>query len=218
MGTRHLSKALVGLVTTAGLLGLLGLPASAVPATVTSGTIEMYNSDNELIETVDLDPTGGSGGVSCNTALTSSIGMSGTATSGTWTASVDTDSAITIGATHFRAVLTGSLSGSYGTSTLSGSGGAVATIRRTTGAGSCTYLTTAGTCTVTATAVNVAGTHTVSSPPTIQSGATATIDGDNAFGGDLGFEMDVTGNAVDCGVLIGLIDGYVKIVDLGVEA
>jgi hypothetical protein len=212
MRTRHLGKAMVGLAAAAATIGLLGLPASAATGDVIDGDVVLISSSGTPLHTVDFSATGND----C-VAIPNTLTMSGTATSGTWAATLASDSRITIGTTNFRAVLTTNVSGTYGASTLAGTGSATAVIHRTTGA-NCTYNTAFGDCTVSVTGINLLGNHTVTAPPTIQSGATATVSGDNGTPDDLGFEVDVTGSGTDCGSLITLIDGAVELVDVVLEA
>jgi hypothetical protein len=209
MRTALLHKALVGLVATASAIGLLGLPASANHRStwVTQGDLEMYTSANTLV-----DQFGVHLGTTCVIPW-SYISMDGSSTTGTWNAEFETDEPITIGGAHFRVVLTASfMLGTYAGSTLSQPLGTVEmTFRRTTGAGSCTYLSTAGTCMVDSILVSVTGTHTVTTPPTIQTFDTFTFSGSNGPGGDLDFWTDVTGSGPDCGgSLFALQDGYIE--------
>jgi hypothetical protein len=192
MRTRHLAMGLVALVAAAAI-GLPGPPASAFPITITGDTLDLYGGDGTPVTSADL---GTSAPVSCS-ADGSDMTFSGGST-GTWSLSLALDHAFAIGTTNVRAVITGTISGTYTSTALTGTGDFVLAVRRTTGSGVCTYLTTAGTCTVTATSVGLSGTH-------------GAVSGDNAPAGDLGFEVDVTGTATDCGSLIAVSDGSVEI-------
>jgi hypothetical protein len=217
MRTRRLGKAVVGLATACAVIGLLGLPVSANEAEITSGTLELYSSDNTLVESIDMGP---GNGTDCDPTLVNTITMTLTSTgpppSGTWTATIESDTA---GApVGFRSRLSASFSGTFSGSTLTGTGTATAIIRPLTPSTTddpCATVTTGTPCTVTVTAIVVTGTHTVTFPPGLQMGDSATISGDNAPGGDLGFELGVTGT---CGSLIALDDGYVSLIDVTIVA
>jgi hypothetical protein len=193
----RVSKALLGLAAAAAAIGLLGFPVAAT--TVTSGVINFYDSNNSFFDDIDF------GSAPRCAAGSGSITKTGTTTSGTWSATINEDLATSFGGANRRAVVTGSFSGTYSGSNLTGTGSFTVVFRRTTGVDSCIVLTGAGPCTVAATAINVTGTHTAGS---------VTISGDNASGGDLGFELAVAGIAPDCGAIIVLDDGYAALVNI----
>jgi hypothetical protein len=207
VGARRRGRALVGLVATGALIGLLGLPAAANTrdAEVT-GTVDMTSAEGGSF--FDIWDVGA--GVDCSSP-TGTVSMAGGASSGTWSLSFDTDETMVIGTTPFRRLLDADLSGGYSGSGTSGTGSITYSARRTTGPGSCTYLTGTGTCTITATAITVTGSHTVSPTPTIDPGDEGNIEGDNGPEGDLGFEVAVSGTPADCGALYGIDDGSADI-------
>jgi hypothetical protein len=219
MRTRHLGKAVAGLVAAAATIGLLGLPASANSATgnITSGTLVVINADSTVLTTQTLG-TGGTG-VTC-VASSATLTMSGNASSGTWTATQTSVTGVQIGTQWFKSTLTitlapntfttwvGTYTGTTGGGTLSGSGGrATAVLERSTAGAPCTPV--AGPCTITVSDISLTGTHTVDPTPTIAVGDTATVSGGTNVENDLQFEVAVTGTAGNCGSLIAADDGAV---------
>jgi hypothetical protein len=227
MRTRHLGKALVGLVAAAATIGLLGLPAFAhtVTATgvITSGTLTLYASDGTILTTQSLGTTGT--GVTCvasSATLTMTDVPHPNSTTGTWTATQTSTTGIQIGTQWFTSVLTitfapnttttwtGTYSGATltATNTTPGTGGiATAVLRKSTAGAPCTPV--AGPCTISVQDIEVTGTHTVNPPPEIAAGDSATVSGGTNSWGDFGFEVAVSGTAGDCGSLIAADDGAV---------
>jgi hypothetical protein len=222
MRTRPLGKALVGLAIAASTIGLLGLPASAHTGSgtgeVTAGTLELLGTNSPPpIHTQDLSLTTTECSPSDTTLFMDDLLTNPHAptTTGEWTATLFSDTVVTIGTPTFRAVLNATLSGTYSGSTLTGvTGTATVALRKSTG---CTYLTTAGTCTIAVTNLLVTGTHTVTPTPDIAVNDTATVSGGTPSGaGSLTFEVAVTGTATDCGSLIGADDGAVTVTNVTV--
>jgi hypothetical protein len=186
MRTRHLGKALVGLVAVATMVGPIAPPVSADTRTAafTSGSVTLVD-----VTGANLGPIGvGTAGVHCTTSFSSTVTMAGSATTGTWAAAVNSDKVYALATTNFRIMLDVDVYGTYSGSTLIGAGGdVIAIIAPTVGTpGSCTV--TASPCVVTSEAVTVSGTHTVTAKPTIQTGATFTLTGGNGAENDFGFE------------------------------
>jgi hypothetical protein len=213
MRTRHLGKALVGLAAAAATIGLLGLPASANSGTgvVTDGDLVLLSSEGGTIHTQDLAAT-----TTACTPSSNTLTMTG-GTTGTWSATLSSNTAVTIGTTHFKATLSATVGGTYDATTLTGTtGGATATLIRTTGAGLCTVLTGAGNCVITVTGLLVDGTHTVSPTPTIGVGDTATVSGGTNDPGDFGDEVAVSGTGANCSSLITATDGALTLTNTSV--
>jgi hypothetical protein len=216
MRTRHLGKAVAGLAAAAATIGLLGLPASANSGTgeINQGTLTLIGAESQTVHEQDLssdDPT-----TEC-TASSNTLSMSG-GTTGTWSATLSSNTAVTIGTTPFKATLSATVGGTYDATTLTGTtGSATATLIRTTAAGSCTPLTGAGNCVITVSGLLVDGTHNVSPTPTIGVGDIATVSGGTNAEGDLGFEVAVNGTATNCASLLGADDGAVTLASVEVE-
>jgi hypothetical protein len=219
MGSRHLSKALVTLAIAGVAVGLLGLPAAANKrfATINGGSLVLYDSANGIVDNVSLG-----GGITCDPNIQSFMEMTSNGappTVGNWEMAVLWDFADNIAGTNFRIRMDARELGPYaGVGLASTTGDFVNVFRRTTGVGSCTYTPGTGNCTVTATAISVTGTHTVAATPTINVNDTMTVSGHNGSGGDLGFEVSVTGTAADCGPLVALDDGAVEYTNLTLKA
>jgi hypothetical protein len=197
MRTRHLGRALVGVVAIAATIGLLGLPASANTAsgTVTSGTLTLIGAEGDNVTTIDLTGAG------------ATVTMSGTCT---WTIGLSSTKGHQIGTQWFRLDLTASFGGTCTSSTLTGTtGSATLVFRKSTATTPLTPVTGFGPCTISVTDISVTGTHTVSPIPTIEVGDTFTFAGGTNVEGDLGFEVARAGTATDCGSLIALDDGAV---------
>jgi hypothetical protein len=224
MRTRHLGRALVGLVAAAATIGLLGLPGSAHTTAsgtgnITSGTLTVINADGTTLTTQTLGTTGT--GVTC-TASSASLTMTDPDhphdNVGTWTWVQTSSTGVQIGTQWFKSDLIIALvpntnttwSSNYTGSALTATGGfAVATLTKSSATTPCTPLTTAGPCTIRVSNISVTGTHTVAAPPTILPGHSATVSGGTNTEGDLGFEVAVTGTAGNCGSLIAANDGAV---------
>jgi hypothetical protein len=105
----RLSKAVSGLAVGAATLALVVPPASAhtVSGDVVGGSIEISNADDALV-TSELSGSG----VEC-TPLAVDITLTGDDDSGDVDVSLATDSAISIGTTHFRLFLTAGVEGTY---------------------------------------------------------------------------------------------------------
>jgi hypothetical protein len=212
MRTRHLGQALVGLAATALTVGLLGLPAAAATGAITTGTLSLIGAEGQGIHDFVFPPA-----TPC-TSSTASFTMSGTATSGTWVLTIFRNSGENIGGQNFKVTLTMTLTGSYTgeeapARTLT-SGTATMVAIKSTPTDACIPNTGAGNCPIQITDLIVSGTHTVTSPPTVQSGAEVYFNGNNGAEGDLAFEVGVTGTLVNCGSLMGADDGAVVLTDM----
>jgi hypothetical protein len=174
---RLTTRIAVGVTAVAALVAALGAPASAntVNATITGGSIDLYDSTVTLVDSLALP------GTPC-AAATGSI----TTTATTWTASMSLNFAQTVGGVNQRVVATLAGSGTYTGTNVTGTINVTLVARPATG---CTV--TGGTCTLTD-SVTVNGVFTAANPATLVAGDTLTTSGS---GGGAG----VTGT---CGALI----------------
>jgi hypothetical protein len=235
MRTRHLGRALVGLVAAAATIGLLGLPASAhcVSATgeIIDGDITIINSSSEVLDTINLD---GTEGVTCteSAATLKMDDLQGPlphtpTTTGTWKATQTSSTGIQIGTQWFKSDLVITFApntnttwvSAYSGTVLTATGGfADATLTKSTATTPCVPLTT-GACTIEVRDITVdnTSTHTVSPTPDIEDTDSAVVDGGTNVENDLGFEVAVTGGATACGSLLGADDGAVTFSDVTID-